>query len=89
MGGGRIITAPAPGPLSFCASGPSSDAKISTLPACGFSRRQPDLSLVVSAQPQLLAFSRFSLPITGMGSKQPIGLTDLQKQLQAECVGVG
>lgn len=52
-------------PFLLCVWPPNSGVKISTLPACGFSRRQPDLS-PVSAQPQLLAFSRFSLPITGM-----------------------
>lgn len=52
-------------PFLLCVWSPSGDVKVSTLPACVFSRRQPDLS-PGSAQPQLLVFSRFSLPITGM-----------------------
>ena len=50
---------------------PNNGAKMSSLPACGFSGRQPDLS-PVSAQSQLLALSRTTLSPTSTG-KWPIG----------------
>lgn len=64
---------------SLCNS-PNNGAKMSSLPACGFSGRQPDLS-PVSAQSQLPALSRTTLSTTSTGSG-PQALTELQKHLQ-------